>query len=295
MDVILSIVIANYNYGQFLETAIKSVVDLSTGVGLCKDGARRLRIETGEYVELIVCDAGSHDNSVEIIKRYEDDITWWCSEKDDGQSDAFNKGFSHATGKFLTWLNADDCLMPDFFKNLGIALKRHPSCDWFAGGCVNTDPDLRVVKCTRARRFSRYEADGGSLCVYAPSSVFSKDLFQRVGGINVKYKGAMDTHLWYKFYRKSGVTFELIPGYIFAFRYHEKSRTTCNRYKDQVEDEKYNRICREFANDMEMLKSEFPALHKIAPLGLILHFDWLHWLISKIDTLRYKGKCIDEL
>jgi len=54
MNPILSIVIANYNYGRFLEDAILSV----------------LRQEVGEVVELIICDAASTDNSVDIIKKY---------------------------------------------------------------------------------------------------------------------------------------------------------------------------------------------------------------------------------
>ena len=86
---LLSIVIANYNYGRFLEEAIQSV----------------LMQDAGDLAELIICDAESTDNSVEVIKKYEKHITWWCSEKDGGQSAAFNKGFSHARGKFLTWLN----------------------------------------------------------------------------------------------------------------------------------------------------------------------------------------------
>ena len=94
-DPILSIVIANYNYGRFLEDAIRSV---------CLQNM-------GDKIELIICDAASTDNSLEIIRKYASKIAWWCSEKDGGQSAAFNKGFSHARGKYLTWLNADDVLV----------------------------------------------------------------------------------------------------------------------------------------------------------------------------------------
>ena len=69
-------------------------------------------LPSGERIELIIVDGGSNDNSVEIINKYADRLAWWCSEKDRGQSHAFNKGFTHATGRFLTWLNADDILLP---------------------------------------------------------------------------------------------------------------------------------------------------------------------------------------
>ncbi|MDH3380696.1 MAG: glycosyltransferase, partial [Gammaproteobacteria bacterium] len=68
---LFSIVIANFNHGQFLGSAIESVLAQS-----CQD------------FELIVVDGGSSDNSVEVIEDYSPRISWWVSEPDSGQSDA---------------------------------------------------------------------------------------------------------------------------------------------------------------------------------------------------------------
>ena len=122
---LLSIVIANYNYGRFLETAIKSVVE--------QDGF--------DKCELIIVDGGSTDNSVEIIKKYEDKITWWVSEKDKGQSDAFNKGFAHANGKLGCWVNADDLLLPGTIKSVIGYISTHNECEWISGGMVFLDSE----------------------------------------------------------------------------------------------------------------------------------------------------------
>ena len=161
MQPLVSIVIANYNYGRFLEEAIQSVIAQNMG----------------DKVELIICDAASTDNSVEIIKKYANGlpknisytdwinssnqnsqtpplITWWCSEKDGGQSAAFNKGFSHARGRFLTWLNADDVMLPGTIEKLKVAAERQPECEWFVGGVLWLDPGMRVINCGRGRRFS---------------------------------------------------------------------------------------------------------------------------------------------
>ena len=89
-----SIVIANYNSGRFLEDAILSVIK-----------------QNYPKVQLIIIDGGSIDNSVDIIKRYEQYIDFWVSEKDSGQSEAFNKGFIQAKYDWLFWLNADDFLL----------------------------------------------------------------------------------------------------------------------------------------------------------------------------------------
>ena len=119
--ILLSIVIANYNYGRFLEDAIASVL------GQCEnpidvDGRPVLPIKgcSDECVELIICDADSKDNSVEVIHKHANSLAWWCSEKDDGQSAAFNKGFAQARGEWLTWLNADDIYLRDTFLKLSI-------------------------------------------------------------------------------------------------------------------------------------------------------------------------------
>ena len=87
-NVLLSIVIANYNYGCFLETAINSVVSQCNGVVKCSDGVNRLSLSAGLLIELIVCDAKSSDNSIDVIARHANELTWWCSEPDKGQSAA---------------------------------------------------------------------------------------------------------------------------------------------------------------------------------------------------------------
>ena len=59
-------------------------------------------------VQYIIIDGGSTDNSINIIKKYEKDLYFWISEKDNGISDAFNKGIARATGDIIGIINADD-------------------------------------------------------------------------------------------------------------------------------------------------------------------------------------------
>ena len=186
MAPLLSIVIANYNYGRFLGDAIRSVVDQ----------------DFGDKLELIVCDAASTDDSVDVIRRYEEHIAWWCSEKDGGQSAAFNKGFSHSKGRFLTWLNADDVLMPGALKAFENTVDAHPSINWFVGGALWLDKQLRVVKCGCGRKFSSARANMGNVHVWGPSSFFSRDLYKQAGGVDERFHYMMDTDLWSKFYHK---------------------------------------------------------------------------------------------
>ena len=114
-----SIVIANYNSGKYLEDAILSVAK-----------------QHYPKVQLIVIDGASTDNSVDIIKRHEKDIDYWISEKDNGQSDAFNKGFMQARYDWLFWLNADDFLLKDSLFKLDNGMRKLLAKRTVGGGNV---------------------------------------------------------------------------------------------------------------------------------------------------------------
>ncbi|MDO8427110.1 MAG: glycosyltransferase family 2 protein, partial [Deltaproteobacteria bacterium] len=106
---IVSIVTPSFNQGRFVEETIKSVIS-----------------QEGDFhIEYLIMDGGSTDDSVEVIKKYGrllKEGKWpvrcrgieykWVSEKDKGQADAVNKGFSASKGEMLGWLNSDDTYLP---------------------------------------------------------------------------------------------------------------------------------------------------------------------------------------
>jgi GT2 family glycosyltransferase len=258
MQPLISIIIANYNYGRFLEEAILSVLrqclgndgvtesrndgkDTAQRRGDAEEGENaqrlreegtanqanfKLRLPTGEGIELIIVDGGSTDNSVEIIKKYEDKLAWWCSEKDRGQSHAFNKGFAKATGKFLTWLNADDVMLPGGLAAIAGEMKKYPACQWFVGSLVLMDEQLRITRCFRAHRFSVLRARWGTLSAGGPSSFFRKSLLEQVGGVDESFHYCMDTELWHRFYFKAGQTYRRTTRFVWGFRFHPDSKVS---------------------------------------------------------------------
>ena len=274
---ILSIVIANYNYGRFLEEAIQSV----------------LVQEVGDWAELIVVDGGSTDNSVESIKKYEDKIAWWVSEKDKGQSDAFNKGFSHARGKFLMWINADDVLTRGALTAVRREIERHPACEWFVGSTVWTDENLKVRKCFCAHRFSTLRARWGFLSAGGPSSFFTKRLLEDAGGFDVSLHYMMDTDLWYRFYRKCGAKYRRTRHNVWAYRQHEASKMSGaddnitalaleNRRKSIAE----RKLLDQRYGPRDGWKARFAHLFSMSIADCV---------VAKIRTIKWKGRYATEI
>ena len=97
---LISIVTVVFNGKKFLEETIQSVIN-----------------QTYDNVEYIIIDGASTDGTIDIIKKYEDKIDYWVSEKDEGIYDAMNKGLQLCLGDFIAILNADDYYEYDAIAN----------------------------------------------------------------------------------------------------------------------------------------------------------------------------------
>lgn len=124
----ISIVTPNYNYGHYLEETIRSVL-----------------LQGYPHLEYIVIDGGSTDNSVEIIKKYEPWLTYWVSEKDEGQATAINKGFRQASGDILAWLNSDDLLLPNCLEIVAKEMLKRPDVGLLYGDRIVVDAATNVT------------------------------------------------------------------------------------------------------------------------------------------------------
>lgn len=99
---LISIVTVVYNAEEYLEETIKSIIN-----------------QTYKNIEYIIIDGGSTDGTVDIIKKYEDKIDYWISEKDNGIYDAMNKGIKATNGNWINFMNAGDSFYSnDTFKNI---------------------------------------------------------------------------------------------------------------------------------------------------------------------------------
>lgn len=261
MQPLLSIVIANYNYGRFLEETIQSV--------LCQVD-ETMCLPSGERIELIIVDGGSTDNSLEIIKKYQDRLAWWCSEKDRGQSHAFNKGFSKASGKLLTWLNADDLLCPGTLEELARRHKRFPDCEWFTGNFYRFRDNGLICEVNWGPHIypKILQRWNSPIFVFGPTSFFSKKIYEKVGKIDESLNFMMDTDLWLKF-MAADVMQVRVNHYCWAFRLHVESKTS--EFENHILDrETKARFCAESDRVMAARRYKMSAVLYYLLLGIRL-------------------------
>jgi glycosyltransferase involved in cell wall biosynthesis len=124
----LSIITPSLNQGDFIERTIRSVLD-----------------QGYENLEYLIVDGGSTDSSLETIRRYEDRISWWVSEPDEGQTDALNKGLARATGDVIAYVNSDDYYLPGAFDAALGALERS-GAPWVVGAARVFDEHDRPIE-----------------------------------------------------------------------------------------------------------------------------------------------------
>lgn len=109
---VISILISTYNADKYLEECFESIIGQSF-----KDW------------ELIVIDGNSKDSTKAIIKKYENYITHWLSEADDGIYDAWNKGLENCNGEWTTFIGADDILYDNDTLNKSISYLKKAAHD----------------------------------------------------------------------------------------------------------------------------------------------------------------------
>lgn len=124
----ISIVTPNYNYGNFIEETIRSVL-----------------LQGYPNLEYIVIDDGSTDNSVEVIRKYEKFFDFFITRPNRGQTQSINEGFSHATGDIFAWINSDDVYYKDIFSYVATKyIESDPKRFWLVMAVNYFTPDANV-------------------------------------------------------------------------------------------------------------------------------------------------------
>ncbi|RZK39387.1 MAG: glycosyltransferase [Pedobacter sp.] len=169
----LTIVTPSYNQASFLEQTIRSVL-----------------LQNYPNLEYIIIDGGSTDGSVDIIKKYAPWISYWRSEKDNGQGNAINLGFSLSSGNYHAWINSDDYYLKDVF-SLVINKFLISKTDFIYGYVLNFETLTNRFELIRPRLFSDYFIRIPTLG--QPSCFWSKKIHQPIWE---ELSCSLDYELW---------------------------------------------------------------------------------------------------
>ena len=204
---LVSIVSPSFNQAKFLRRTIDSV--------LSQDYAN---------FEYIIIDGGSQDGSVEIIKNYQDQLAYWESNPDRGQTDAINKGFSKARGKYLAWLNSDDVYQPGAIESAVAYLEAHPEVGLVYGDCSFINAEDRKIGMFPAAQTDYERLRRGYVHIPQQASFFRGDLWREVGPLDPTFYFAMDYDLWVRLAKRAPLVY--LPGEVWAsFRLHGDAKT----------------------------------------------------------------------
>lgn len=280
----VSIIITNYNYAHWVEYAISSAVNQSV-----------------PPKEIIVVDDGSKDNSREVINgivgRYSGKIPIKkIFQENMGVAYARNKGISVAESPFVTCLDADDMIHPDFVKTLMPALEKDRGLGIvYSGLQFINDKNILGAKSNWPPEF---DYDTQITPRVPPSNMipsgcmFRKSMWARAGGYRQEYAPGEDTEFWVRGLSVGFDAKKVTDRALFLYRGHQGSASRTKKYR-RIDDKmpwmrdgvlpmgapsKRQRAVRSYLN---------PSISVIIPVGNG-HEKYVHFAIESVlgQTMR---------
>ncbi len=205
----ISIVTPSFNQGHFLEETIRSVL-----------------LQGYPNLEYIVLDGGSADESIGIIRKYEQFLAYAHIGADEGQADAIAKGFDLATGQIMGWINSDDRYRPGSLARVGAFFAGHPDVVFGSGDVNVIDQDGRYVQRLYSVRPTRFLTANLGVHRWPQQGCFwKKDVYHKVGGIDRTLRFCMDRDLFLRIVAEGKS--RRIPGPTLAdFRVHPAAKSS---------------------------------------------------------------------
>ncbi|MBV6716005.1 glycosyltransferase family 2 protein [Paenibacillus chitinolyticus] len=208
----VTIITPSFNQGRFIEETIQSVLS-----------------QAYPNLEYIVIDGGSTDETISILNKYNGKLKW-ISEKDNGQSDAINKGFKMASGEIVAWLNSDDTYEPGAIKTAVDCFLENPQYVMVYGEGDITDAQSNKLKRFEAtQRFDLYALINVWDYIMQPTTFFKRDALKLVGFLDEDLYWCMDWDLWIKLAMVGEVGY--INKVIANSREYEETKTSTGGWK----------------------------------------------------------------
>jgi len=265
----ISIVTPSFNQGEFLEESIDSVLS-----------------QNYPYLEYVIMDGGSSDNSVEIIKKYEKYLTYWQSQPDGGQYNAIHEGFKRTSGSIMAWLNSDDKYHRDALFKVAALFNQVPGAEWITGyptfwgkeGELTHIEQSLPTYCRKDFLEGRYNQP----FLQQESTFWKRSLWNRAGGyLRTELDYAGDLELWIRFFRHA--LLYSVETFLGGYRNHgnQKAQLFMDRYVAEAE--------MILAEELNLQSVEYAAMSSAAPTPVSLDIEQYR---NYLHFAREDGLCM---
>jgi glycosyltransferase involved in cell wall biosynthesis len=273
----ISVITPTFNSEKFFEATAQSILGQ--------------KYPTLEY---IVIDGASTDSTPNIIRRYEDQIAFWVSEPDSGMYGGIQKGFEHANGDIMAWLNSDDMYLPWTLHVVNEIFSAFPEIEWITSirpllwneqGLVT---DCMALPGFSGAGFWHGEHMPGSRgfmieAIQQESTFWRRSLWERAGSrLDTSLELAGDFELWARFYQQSELVGVRTP--LGGFRFHATQMTASRR--DQYYAEARAVLKRYHGVEHSKLRSLLRLNSTLIPRRFRSKFAWLG-LFYRSQTVVY--------
>ena len=226
----LSIITPSFNQGQFIEETLNSVLS-----------------QRYPNLEYIVIDGGSKDDTVSVIRKYENKLAYWISEPDRGQVHAINKGLERASGDIFAFINSDDLYLPGAFQSVADYFGKNSECEWLCGDTImfgDVGQQTGLIKTNVPQ--SAAHCLSWAYTAPQPGMFWKRELVQ--SGFDERWQYCFDHELYVRLILDKRVCKHLeVP--IAAYRLHEASKTVAES----------GRFDQEFDSIAELYEDKLPA------------------------------------
>lgn len=207
----ITVITPSYNQAEFLERTIVSILNQSY-----------------PNLEYMIIDGGSTDGSVDIIKRYANQLTYWVSEPDQGQSHAINKGLQRARGEWVCWQNSDDIFYPLAFMRLSQSLQQNPTLDLVIGDIDLIDKDDGLIRplCYVKPTYGSLVAEGMVLTNQA--AFWRRSLHEEIGFLDENLHYSFDYEWFLRLLNYTNRSHHIAKK-LGALRHHDQTKTSLNQ------------------------------------------------------------------
>jgi hypothetical protein len=263
----ISLVTPVFNSAKYIERTIQSVL-----------------AQNYPNLEYIIVDGGSTDGTIDIIRQYQDRLTGWISEPDQGMYDALNKGFARTTGEIMGWISATDLYHVGGLAVVGSVFTDLPKVEWITGRTTIFNEAGMTTVVLDIPHWSRFRfLAGANRYIQQESTFWRRSLWQRAGSrVDDSRRYAADFELWVRFFRYAQL--HPVDALIGGFRVHGDSLglqelDRCHRIQQEMIEEELRSVPgRVWVRGFRGLSAAASRIRGIRGLWQRLVMNTLYWM-----------------